>query len=144
MRAGTMVVVAVLVAGACGTREAPVEAPAAMAGLVTTLEVEASESTARLVLHVTNTTDEVVELEFPSAQRYDFSVERTDGTQLWQWSAARSFAQALGTERLEPGATVRYTADWPTEGRTGEFVARAEVTASNVTLRQAARFRVEQ
>lgn len=108
--------------------------------LVTTMEVEAGGEVVRLTLHVTNTTPEPVELEFPSSQRYDFAISRLDGESVWHWSAARSFAQVLGTETLPGGGSVRYEAEWPSEGRSGEYVATGEVTALNHDIRQAVRF----
>ena len=45
-------------------------------------------------------------LHFPTAQRYDFAVEDKHGTQVWQWSDGRSFAQMLGSESIGPGREV--------------------------------------
>ena len=108
--------------------------------LVTTMEVEAGGEMVRLTLHVTNPTTEPVDLEFPSSQRYDFAISRVDGESVWHWSAARSFAQALGTETLPGGGSLRYEAEWPSEGRSGEYVATGEVTALNHDIRQSVRF----
>lgn len=107
--------------------------------LVATMEVEAGDPV-RLTLHVTNPTTAPVRLEFTSGQRYDFAVARVDGEQLWRWSAARSFMQALGSETLPPGGSLRYTAEWSAGGQQGEFVATGEVTATNRRVTQSARF----
>lgn len=108
--------------------------------LVATMEVQAGGDVVELTLHVTNASSEPIRLEFPSSQRYDFSVSRLDGEALWRWSADRMFAQALGTETLPAGGSVRYVAEWPAGDRTGEFVATGELTALNREVRQAVRF----
>lgn len=109
--------------------------------LVATMSVETTgDGVTRLTLHVTNPTRSPVALEFTSGQRYDFEVTRLNGEELWRWSAARSFMQALGTETVAPGGSLRYTADWESGDLEGEFVATGEVTASNRTVSQSTRF----
>ena len=109
-------------------------------GLIATLGVEAGGEEVQLTLHVTNTTTAPIELEFGSSQRYDFRVSRADGEGVWTWSADRSFAQALGTETLPAGGSLRYEASWASGGRSGEFVATGEVTAMNRAIGQSVRF----
>lgn len=108
--------------------------------LVATLEVEEGGSGVRLLLHVTNSGTAPVQLEFRSGQRFDFAVTRPDGREVWRWSADRMFTQALGSEELGPGESLRYDATWDPRGETGEFVATGEVSASGRTIRQSTRF----
>lgn len=126
---------------ACAPREgAPVDESGQADELVATMEVEAGSGEVRLALHVTNVSAGPVELEFSTGQRFDFVVTRVNGEQLWRWSADRVFTQALGTETLAAGGTVRYTAEWPAPGVAGHYIATGEVTATNRTIRQSARF----
>jgi len=112
--------------------------------LVATMEVETVEGAVRLTLHVTNRSAEPIQLEFSSGQRFDFTVARMDGGEvgetLWTWSADKSFMQALGAETLGPGGSLRYSAEWPAGGVTGEFLAQGAVTSTNHPVRQSARF----
>lgn len=108
--------------------------------LVATMSVETGNDVTRLTLHVTNPTSAPVELEFRSGQRYDFAVTRLNGDEVWRWSSDRMFTQALGTETLPAGGSIRYTADWSSGALEGEFVATGEVTATNRRVAQSARF----
>lgn len=110
--------------------------PAADAGelpLAGSLEVQLSRDTAYVTLHVTNATDAAVLLEYPSTQRYDFEVRTAAGETLWTWSAARSFAQVLTEERLEAGASLRYSAAWA-PAQPGSYVAVGRLTSTSHPL----------
>lgn len=111
--------------------------------LATSVQVEVDSSTARMVLHVTNPSSQPVTLEFTSGQRYDFAVRTAGGADVWRWSAARSFMQALGTETIEPGATVRYAENWEFGKRTGSFVVVAELVATNHPVTETATFEIK-
>ncbi len=74
-------------------------------------------------------------LDFNSGQRFDVSVTDADGAVAWHWSANRSFIQMLGSETIEPGATLAYDAEW-TEAPPGTYLATGFVTASNRDIRQ--------
>lgn len=128
---------AALLAGAC--------APAVPSGgsdpLAGTLAVEIAADTAWLTLNVTNATAEAVVLEYPSAQRYDFQIRRPTGEVVWHWSAARSFAQVLGEERLAPGETIRYREGWRIAGP-GEYVAVGRLESTNERVELSTSFRV--
>lgn len=121
------------------SEEAPVgEGPAS--ALVTTLQVQVDGDTAHLVLHVTNPLDEGVGLSFPTAQRYDFHVLDEGGTEVWRWSADRSFAQVLGSDTIAPGGTVSYEADWPYGERRGRFEAVGRLATPDAAIEQRAAF----
>jgi hypothetical protein len=101
------------------------------AGLGSTLTVRQAGDTVHFVLHMTNVTEAPLTLEFPSSQRHDFAVSRAGGEVVWRWSAARSFAQVLGSEVLLPGESRRYEAAWLAAGARGEYVATGWVTSRN-------------
>ena len=64
-----------------------------------------------VVLELTGTNDgpATLVLDFPDGQRYDFEVISEDGAVVWHWAEGRFFAQVLGRETLEPGASLRWT-----------------------------------
>ncbi len=110
--------------------------------LASSLEVEVRADSVRLALHVTNTADRAMRLDFPSGQRYDFAVHTPDGRELWRWSADRAFTQAVGSEVLEAQGTVTYRASWAPPVRDGDLIAVAELVASNAPLRRETRFQL--
>ena len=73
---------------------------------------EASPAAATpIVLELAGTNDgqAALVLDFPDGQRYDFEVISEDGAVVWHWAEGRFFAQVLGRETLEPGASLRWT-----------------------------------
>lgn len=72
---------------------------------------ESPEAATPVVLELTGTNDgqTTLVLDFPDGQRYDFEVISEDGAVVWHWAEGRFFAQVLGRERLEPGASLRWT-----------------------------------
>ncbi|MYE34585.1 MAG: hypothetical protein F4X23_06995 [Gemmatimonadales bacterium] len=69
------------------------------------------EADTPVVLELTGTNDgsATLVLDFPDGQRYDFEVISGDGAVVWHWAEGRFFAQVLGRETLEPGASLRWT-----------------------------------
>jgi hypothetical protein len=143
--------VALAVALVAGCRGTPPATPGGDMGagsseeLASALNVTVAGADVRFELHVTNATGGPLELEFASAQRYDFSVRDGTGEVVWRWSDEMAFAQVLGTESLAPGETRRYGANWEASGREGEFTATGRLTSTNypVELRTAFRLPVD-
>ena len=130
-----------------GCRPAAVAAPAPHAPyrgpLASSLQVETLGDSIRLVLQVSNATDQAVTLTFPSGQSYDFQVR--DGAEtVWSWSADRSFIQAVRTETLAPGETRRHGEIWrpaaALRGRT--LTAVALLTSTDHPREHTAQFRL--
>ncbi|MFL5604864.1 MAG: BsuPI-related putative proteinase inhibitor [Gemmatimonadaceae bacterium] len=66
-----------------------------------------------LELVVRNVSAQPVQLDFNSAQQYDFIVRSAaSGALLWQWSANMSFGQSLGSRTLAPGEAIAFTEHW--------------------------------
>lgn len=65
----------------------------------------------RFALRLTNNSGREIALSFPSAQRYDFWVER-DGREVWRWSTGRFFAQALESVDVAGLETLSFTETW--------------------------------
>jgi hypothetical protein len=111
-----------------------------MPALASSVGVEVGSDSVRMVLHVTNPTNQPVVLEFSSGQRYDFAVRTVAGVDVWRWSADKSFMQALGSETIPPGGTLDYAEVWLPGNRTGSFIAVAELTSLNHRVREQAAF----
>lgn len=110
--------------------------------LVASLAVETAADTVRMTLHVTNASEQPVEVVFPSGQSYDFIV--SDGSrEVWRWSSEMGFTQAVREETWAAGETRTFDAAWtPPAGLSGELIARAVLTSSNRRLESATRFRL--
>ena len=128
---------------ACAPRAGAPAAGTGLNPLLASLQAYTDGDTVGLVLQVTNTTTAPIELGFDSGQSYDFSIER-DGRELWRWSADRGFTQALRSEVLDPGATLRYEEIWPNPDRLrGEFSATATLTSRDHPVSQTTEFDLE-
>ena len=108
--------------------------------LASTLLVRLEDDAVRLILQVTNATGDSIPLEFTSGQRFDFVVQDAGGQEVWRWSEGRGFTQALGTEHLPPGETLRYDAVWDPEGREGQFQAVGYLPARERIVRRSVPF----
>lgn len=100
------------VACAAGSAEGPAAGePGRELRLSLSTGEESPEATAPVVLELTGTNDgqATLVLDFPDGQRYDFEVISEDGGVVWHWAEGRFFAQVLGRETLEPGASLRWT-----------------------------------
>jgi hypothetical protein len=126
-----------------GERRGAEGGAAAAEELVGSLLVQVGEERVRLVLNVTNAGGGASVLEFPTMQRYDFAIESADGGEVWRWSEGRMFAQALGTEQLGPGETLRYEEEWDHGGRRGRYTAVATLASTSHALEQRADFEIE-
>lgn len=124
---------------ACGPRaQSAVSSAADSAGvsapdgtvIASSLDV-AVGSDVRLTLHITNTSDQPLELRFSSGQTHDFAVTDSTGRELWRWSADRLFTQALQTRVVGAGQSVNYEERWNPGGATGELTAIGELTSSS-------------
>ncbi len=129
------------VIAACATAGAG-PGDAAADPLVASLQVETRPDSVHLILQVTNVSASSVVLDFPNGQTFDFLVSR-GGSEVWRWSADRSFTQALRTESLAPGETRAFDAAWrPAAGTRGDFVAVGRLTARGRAAEQRADFRL--
>ena len=72
---------------------------------------EAPTAATPVVLELTGTNggQAALILDFPDGQRFDFEVISEDGAVIWRWAEGRFFAQVLGRETLEPGASLHWT-----------------------------------
>ncbi len=103
--------------------------------LATSLIARVRDGGVAFALNVTNAGAESIRLDFNSGQRFDVSVTDAAGAEVWRWSADRSFIQVLGSETVEPGATLTYDAEWA-GAAPGTYRATGVVTANNRDIRQ--------
>jgi hypothetical protein len=89
---------------------------------------------------VRNTGSEPVDLQFSDACKAEFVV-REDGREVWRFTDGRTFAQMLGTERLDPDEVATYEAEWMSP-EPGGYAAVAELRAQETTCEARARFAV--
>lgn len=141
----TMAVLAGVAACSTTPGEGGVEESVSPAGLAATMQVETGDDAVRLTLHVTNTSGAAMELGFTSGQRYDFQIaevnaDGTVGETVWTWSADKTFMQALGTETLQPNASLSYAEEWRANGARGEFIGIGMITSATHPVRQMTRF----
>lgn len=91
-------------------------------------------------MHVTNSTENPIELRFPTGQTHDFVVLDSAGTEVWRWSADRMFTQALQTRSLGVGASATYEERWQPQGARGTFTAIGRLVSSNLPIEQRVEF----
>jgi hypothetical protein len=137
--------VALLLTGACaGSGERSEQGDDAMSGhhLSPTMEVKVAPESVRFVLHVTNSGDSPITLEFSSSQRYDFVVKTLEGETVWRWSDDMAFMQALSQATLAPGESWTMDAVWEPDTPSGEYRAVGMLTAREHPLQQETAFRL--
>jgi hypothetical protein len=64
-----------------------------------------------LTLVACNTTDDLIDESFGSAQRYDFEAVRR-GDRMWRWSDGKAFAQVFGDEHWSARECRRFSEKW--------------------------------
>ena len=85
-------------------------------------------------LHLANTTDRPLTLEFRNAQRFDVTVRDASGREVWRWSAGQMFAQVIGEVVLPPRGERTWTVTAPASLPPGRYAATAVVTATNAKI----------
>lgn len=109
-------------------------------GVASSMEVQVTTSSVRLVLHVTNTADAPLVLSFPSSQRHDMVIRTAEGEEVWRWSEGMSFLQAISQDTLAVGESWTMEAEWDPGDRSGVYEAEGILTARDVEVRQRAGF----
>lgn len=100
----------------------------------------ARDGSVRVALRVANTGDEGLELSFPNGQTHDVVVLDDAGREVWRWSEGRLFTQAVRTQTLEGGDSVRFDHAWAPADAHGRFVAVATLNSSNYPVQRRAEF----
>ena len=87
--------------------------------------------TVEFAFTVTNEGRETADVQFSDAAKAEFVVQ-DGGREVWRFTEGRMFAQMLSTDRLEPGESTTYDAEWA-DPRPGEYTAVAELRAREAT-----------
>jgi hypothetical protein len=88
--------------------------------------------------NVTNAGSKLVELTFPSGQRYEFTVLDAEGREVWRWSEDRMFTQSLTNRQLSARETATFAEAMPAGDLHGTYtvVARLESSTHPIEQRQ--------
>lgn len=113
-----LLILIMLVLAACGTNDEPGEkenggedSGGQTAGEVEPMIEQLDDDTYRYI--ITNKTEETLTFNYTSGQRFDYSLENENGEQVFLFSSATSFLQALGEETAGPGENLSYEFDIP-------------------------------
>jgi len=108
------------------------------------LTVNTDPSAVRLALHVVNTSNRRVEVNFPSGQMYDFVILDSIGREVWHWGSGRMFTQSLRNKLLDGGESFDLRETWMAAALApGRYTARGVLTSENFPLTQTTGFVVE-
>jgi hypothetical protein len=94
-----------------------------------------------ITLKIFNYTEEDIDFNFNTSQRYDFIIEGEEGNEIWRWSQDMMFAMVLGEETLGPtNPEIIYTVEY--KGKlspgyykvTGIFVAQNRPMSGSIII----------
>ena len=120
------------------TRKGPDRKPAIAARLT----VSAEPTAIRLALHVVNTGNRRVEVNFPSGQTYDFVIVDSIGREVWHWGSGRMFTQTLRNRLLDGGESINVQETWTGALTPGRYTARGILKSENFPVTETAEFTV--
>ncbi|MDX9872812.1 MAG: BsuPI-related putative proteinase inhibitor [Clostridia bacterium] len=80
-------------------------------------------------LLVTNNTKKNIDLTFPSAKKYDFTIFNKAGQKVWQFSQGKFYTQTIVKESLKPGQSKFYKIKLPALAA-GEYTVAANYFAA--------------
>lgn len=126
-------------APAIGAVRRPADIKALPNGLVMALftrrfRYRSGESVEFILLKYNRGRENIV-LNYPTSQRFNFSIRDIEGNQVWQWSAGRTFLPVLGQVRLEPNEAQTYRAAWdiPAAAPAGAYLITGWNVAEQLT-----------
>lgn len=103
--------------------------PFAVTARAVETEVKAGKPVA-LEIEVKNISPETATLNFSSGQSFDFSATREgEKKPVWIWSMDKLFAQALRSQQLEAGKSLKFTAQWE-DAPAGRYTIQGTITAN--------------
>ena len=106
------------------------------------LDIQHHPDGVRFALHVVNTGNSRVEIDFPSGQAYDFVVLDSLGRQVWQWARTRMFTQSTQIKYVGGGDEFEVAGNWDTPPAPGRYTAIATLTSTNFPVSETVAFTV--
>ena len=80
----------------------------------------------KITLRLINCADDKITRSFPDTQRYDFSVRKAGGEELWRWSEGEEFEADEAEETFESAQVVTFTETWDQKDNDGKQVKAGE------------------
>ncbi|MEP6781692.1 MAG: BsuPI-related putative proteinase inhibitor [Gemmatimonadaceae bacterium] len=103
-------------------------------GVVSTLNVDASDNEVHFSLAVQNATNKQVELAFPDGRTHDFVVLDESGKEVWRWSEKRMFTQSVQNRLVDSRDSVVYDERWKAPKGAGKFTVVAVLNSKNYPI----------
>jgi hypothetical protein len=108
--------------------------------LASVLAVKVGHDGVDFALSLTNEAKKHIELTFPNGQTHEFVVVDSVGREIWRWSAARLFTQAVQNKLLSPGESLNLSERWDHPTRHGKYIAIATLNSTNFPIQERMEF----
>ena len=96
-----------------------------------TLRIDIGSAAVSFTAIATNKSATPITLRFPNSARLQVLVKNAAGETLWDSTAGKFFAMAIGSVTIEPGKSVQYSADWhPADSAHGHLTAQAIIRST--------------
>lgn len=109
------------------------------APIVSALSVNVGDGV-KFTLGVTNTTNRMIELQFPNGFTHDVTVYDDSGKEVWRSSKGRMFTQSIRTKLVKSKDEASFTDQWRPQNLKGHFTAVAVLKSRNHPIEEKVEF----